>query len=215
MLDDNGVNLSSGMVAKTNLPYTSIPEFEQPIAHQQVLQKGNDMSDIASVDTTKPGVITVDRPNYFTPQVAAHELVHAIQNQTGGGTQVNINASSNRTAAYDYGGTEGLAAHFKSGKTVADLNMEQQASIPQNYMDEYRKAVKAGDAKAVDKLNAVYQPAIQQLRNMANPSRTQISTTPAAPGPPPSALTGLATALPGMYSSSTPMAQLPIPHLSR
>jgi hypothetical protein len=230
MPEDNGIDLSPGMVAKTNVSANpndstplvsptqinmgSVPEYERPIAQGVQLQQGSVPKAIAYSTANDIAHININHPDMYTAGVQAHELQHMVQKQAGmGATGVsNQNSISAKEASmYDYGGTEGLAAHLKSGKTVGDLTAEQQASIPQNYMDEYRKAVKAGDAKSLDRLNQVYQPAIQQLRNMANPSTTQINTTPAAPGPPPASMTGLASALPGMYSSSTSMAQLPIP----
>jgi hypothetical protein len=153
----------------------------------------------------------------YTAADQAHELQHVVQNDNTPLSQKVANqfdpqhatmagvksGATGDEAPYSYGGTEGLAQHLASGKTVADLNAEQQASIPQNYMKEYVKAEKAGDGKAIDRLNEVYEPAIRQLRNMASKSTTSINTTPDAPAGAPAALLGIASPVKGMLSNST------------
>ena len=199
-----------------------VPEYERGMASQVQMStsKGDPAGGDAHVDfdpedkNPKPNIV-VDDSKQYTSAVQAHELQHNIQNAASGGTgdgakgvtEAQSNAAANDNDAwqktYGYGGTDGLAQHLASGKTVSDLNTEQQASIPQNYMKEYVKAEKSGDAKAIDKLNKVYEPAIRQLRNMANPSNTTINTTPDAPGAPPASATGVAVPVKGMLSNST------------
>jgi hypothetical protein len=195
------------LVSTSQINTADVPEFERDAASGVKLSTGDMAGNISHVDPNNPNPnLVVDTPNRYTASVQAHELAHDIQNAAdpkAEGTQAQPAASD-----YDYGGTDGLAKTMQSGKGISALNSEQQASIPQNYMKEYIKAEKSGDAKAMDKLNAAYEPAIRQLRNMANTSKDSINTTPDAPGAPPSSVTGLAKALPGMYSKSTPSVQL-------
>jgi hypothetical protein len=195
------------VVSPSKIDPEDVPEFERPAAANVQLNPGNEPSSIAHVDPNNPNPnLSVDTPNRYSASVQAHELTHNIQNAAGSSNPVNTQQApktqADIDAVYGYGGTDGLEKVMQSGG-ISKLNDEQQASIPQTYMKEYVKAEKAGDAKAIDRLNQVYGPAIQQLKNMANPSKTTINTTPAAPGPPPAALTGLAKPVPGMASRST------------
>lgn len=200
----------NGPVSSTQIDPTDVPEFERDIASNTQLKSGSQANTIAQVDPDNSNSnITVDKPEDYTAGVQAHELVHNIQRATGDVNPVNTSQAATSQAAhdavYDYGGTEGLDKVMKSGG-ISKLNDEQQAKIPENYMTEYNAAVKKGDTKAVDRLNQVYQPAIKQLRDMANPSKDKINTTPDAPAGAPAELLGLAKPVKGMASNSTKSA---------
>lgn len=230
--DPTPVVNTSGLNSVNTQPFdlSSVPEYERDVARSESLEKGSLGDTTAHVTgpyngpTGGPNHVTVDMPEAFTTAVQAHELQHTIQYKNTpilddvknilsqksslAQTKPTSYAGGNDDSEYDYGGTEGLEKHIASGKTIADLTSEQQASIPQNYMKEYTNAVKAGDAKAVDHLNKVYGPAIKQLRNMANPSKTTINTTPDAPAGAPAELLGSAKPVEGMASKSTKSARV-------
>lgn len=201
------------VVSNQQIDPSDVPEFERPAASTVQLSQGNMPSTVAHVDPNNPNPnLVVDTPNRYTSAVQAHEVTHNIQNAAGNG-QAQADASkvqsqADMDAVYGYNGTDGLAKIMSSPKGISVLNDEQQASIPQNYMKEYVKAEKSGDTKAIDKLNAAYGPAIKQLTNMANTSKTTIDTAPSAPGPPPAELTGLAKPVAGMASKSTKAVDL-------
>lgn len=207
------------LVNTTQIDQSDVPEYERQAAQDVALAKGNDPSDVANVDSSPLASrkITVDDSTAYSAADQAHELQHVVQNDNTPIVQklknqldpihasiagVSSGATGSNTT-YDYGGTEGLAKHFASGKGVSDLNAEQQASIPQNYMKEYTRLTNAKDTKGLDRLNEVYDPAIKQLRNMANPSKTTINTTPDAPAAPPAELTGQAVPVKGMLNKNT------------
>lgn len=209
------------LVSTSKIDPSDVPEYEREAARNVSLASGGQQGSEAHVAAISPNTIDVDMPNAYSSATQAHELQHTIQQgntSLTGKVQNLLDPNNDRLAGtkvapndqdtYDYGGTDGLAKHLASGKTISDLTAEQQASVPQNYMKEYVKAEKAGDTKAIDKLNKTYEPAIKQLRNMADKSKTTINATPDAPGAPPAELTGLAKALPGMYSKSTASANL-------
>jgi hypothetical protein len=203
----------TSLVSTSKINPSDVPEFERDAASNLQLNEGHQAGEIAHVDPNNPNPnLSVDTPDRYTAAVQAHEVAHNIQHNAGDeAVQAQTDKATSQAAidsVYGYGGTEGLQKHFDSGKTVADLNNEQQASIPQNYMKEFVKAEKAGDGKAMDKLNKAYEPAIRQLRNMANPSTTTIDTTPDAPGGAPAALLGLAKPVKGMASNSTKAVDL-------
>lgn len=207
------------LVSTSSISPGDVPEYERDLAAKTSLAKGDEGGDtVAHVDSgpLSSHDINVDDKTAYTAADQAHELQHVSQitntpltqklkNQVDPANATIAGTVASKTGAdtQDYGGTEGLQKHLASGKTVGDLSAEQQASIPQNYMKEYVKAEKSGDAKAIDKLNKVYEPAIRQLRNMANPSNTTINTTPDAPGAPPASATGVAVPVKGMLSNST------------
>ena len=198
------------VVSATKIDTSDVPEYEQQAAQKVQLQPDTTVPKAIAYSTpTDTTHIEVDHPEMYTSGVQAHELQHMVQKNAGSRATGVSRQTSGEQGMYDYGGTEGLAKHLASGKTVSDLNPEQQASIPENYMKEYNKAVKSGDSKAIDRLNEVYQPAIKQLRNMANPSKTTIDTTPDAPAGAPAELLGSAKPVKGMASNSTKSATLP------
>jgi hypothetical protein len=202
------------LVSPTQIDPADVPEFERQAASTVQLSQGNLPQTVAHVDPNNPNPnLVVDTPNRYSASVQAHEMTHDIQNAAGESNPVNAQQASRSKAdfekIYGYNGTEGLAKIMADPKGISSLNDEQQASIPQTYMKEYAKAVKAKDPKALDRLNEVYQPAIKQLRNMANTSKDTIDTRPDAPGPPPAALTGDFSPVKGMASKSTAAIHIP------
>jgi hypothetical protein len=195
------------LVSTSHINPSDVPEFERDAASGVKLSAGNLPSTVAHVDpNNKNPNLAVDTPSRFTSSVEAHELMHDVQNAAGASNPVDSQSApksqSDIDKIYGYGGTDGLDKVMKAGG-VSKLNDEQQASIPQTYMKEYVNAEKAGDAKALDRLNQVYEPAIRQLRNMANTSKDSINTTPDAPAGAPAALLGIASPVKGMLSNST------------
>jgi len=186
-----------------------MPLFLQPLAYKNYLAPGanggNGGSGVIAHVTPfnskqDTNTVFVDDTNKFTPGVLAHELTHQAQRQAGGivaqpkfhGALSNQEYGSN----FEYGGLEGL----KALPSISKLNAEQQANIPQDYMAEMQdwttRQVTPAMLRGADALNDAYARPMRQLANMANPSTTSIDTTPAAPGPPPAALTGMIKPLP-------------------
>lgn len=197
------------VVSSTQIDPNEVPEYEQDAAKDVNLQADSSVPKAIAYSTAgDTSQINIDHPEMYTSAVQAHEIQHMVQKDAGLGATGVSTQTSGEQGMYDYGGTEGLAKHLASG-TISTLSAEQQASIPQNYMKEYNKAVKAGDAKAVDRLNQVYQPAIKQLRNMADKSKDTINTTPDAPAGAPAELLGGAKPVKGMSSNSTKSAEIP------
>jgi hypothetical protein len=195
-------DISAGMI-----PYSSLPEYQRPLAATQHLTYTGDAGSAGHV--VDDNTIGVDNRQQFVPSVAAHELQHQIQNRAGGQTPVNMQAAMASKAAWN--AIYGLTGLNKA-TNISSLNDEQQAEIPRTYMEQYAQAVKAKDPKAVDRLNAQYARPVAQVQAQA---ANGINTTPAPPGAPPAALTGIAVPLPGMMSKQTMSAPLtPFQHLA-
>jgi len=179
-----------------------LPLFEQPIARNLKLARGAEGDSIAH--TTGSGVIPhilgtadkvyVDDPTRMTEPILAHEVMHKIQQQAG-------NFKDTGDSSYDYGGLEGL----KKMGSISSLNPEQQANIPQDYQAQMaawsKGRVTPQILQQADQMNAAFARPIQQEAAMARSGDT-IDTTPAAPGPPPAALTGMIKPLPEMGGKS-------------
>lgn len=173
-----------------------LPVFEQPIARNLQVVRGNMPDSIAHTTASGPlqqitgdaNRVFVDDPARMTEPIMAHEVMHKIQQQAG-------NFKDTGDASYDYGGIRGLQ-HLSS---ISKLNPEQQANIPQDYQTQMNAWTNGHITPKVlqqaDALNAAYARPIHQLANMAGSGNT-IDTTPAAPGPPPAALTGMIKPLP-------------------
>lgn len=173
-----------------------LPLFEQPTASTLKVLRGRGGDSIAH--TTGSGVIPqimgdankiyVDDPRRMTEPILAHEVMHKIQQKAG-------NFTDTGDSSYNYGGLQGL----KALGSISKLNDEQQANIPQDYQTQMnvwaKQQITPRILKQADELNAAYARPIHQLANMAD---DQINTTPAAPGPPPAALTGMIKPLPEM-----------------
>jgi hypothetical protein len=210
-------NDATPLVSTSSINPGDVPEYERgAAAGASIKGTGPNGAEVAHVGTVADNTINVADKSAYTAGDQAHELQHVVQNNATPLSQkvsnilnpstakvAGTSSSTTGAASQDYGGTNGLAAHLASGKTVSDLNSEQQAEIPKNYMNEFVKLEKAGDSKGIDKLNKTYEPAIRQLRNMANTSKDTINTTPDAPGAPGAAYTGVAVPVKGMLSNST------------
>ncbi len=178
-----------------------VPEFEKPIASTLRLAQGSMKDAIAHVDWDDNRNIYVDNPDLLTDASLAHEVVHQIQALPGVKARyVNPEAMGERAyRAYDYGGIEGLKKMLAEGKTIADLNDEQQAAIIGDYVAQKRQFADTINnvnvnqdvvERQFDEMNKVYAPFIRQLAHMARPAAKGIDTSPPVPGAPPSYLTG-------------------------
>ena len=162
--------------------YSDVPSF---------LSKGIDMSKVrqvatepqnqternatAEVDSTDPYKVKVLAPDLYGPPILNHELTHTFQDTRNTNLpQVSAPIKQSGRAAYDYGGASGLVALRSSGKTVSDLNAEQQADMVKDYKvfhDQYLKKAAEGkitkdDERAMYQAQQAYHPFIKQLASM-------------------------------------------------
>lgn len=179
----------------------ALPLFEQQAAKGLKVVPGSYSDSIAH--TTGSGVIPklmgtadkvfVDDPSRMSEPILAHEVMHKIQ-QKAGNFQPGVDG-------YNYGGLQGL----KALPSISKLNTEQQANIPQDYQSQMNAwtnhQVTPQVLKQADELNSAFARPVRQLAAMAQPGNT-IDTTPAAPGPPPAALTGMIKPLPEIGGKS-------------
>lgn len=177
-----------------NANLDDLPAFERPTAQGLTLAKGNDPTAIAHTHGWGNKVF-LDDPSAATQPIVAHEVMHKIQQKSGAITPLSPGSSQ-----YDYGGLQGLK---KIGGNVSQLNTEQQADVPRNYMEQMQHWQKGPITDKVlgqaDQLNAAYARPIHQLANMAD---DQINVTPQPPGAPPAAMTGMIKQLPEMGGPS-------------
>jgi hypothetical protein len=176
-----------------------LPLFEQQAAKGLKVVRGDSPDSIAH--TTGSGVfptlmgtadkVFVDDPSRMTDAILSHEVAHKIQQKAG-----NFQPGQDN---YNYGGLKGL----EGLSSISKLNPEQQANIPQDYMSQMnawtKQAVTPQILRQSDELNSAYARPMHQLANMAQDG---IDTTPAAPGPPPAALTGMIKPLPEIGGKS-------------
>jgi hypothetical protein len=174
---------------------SALPLFEQSTARNLKVVPGNQADAIAH--TTGSGILPrllgtadkvfVDDPSRMTTPILAHEVMHKIQQKAG-----NFEPGQD---AYNYGGIKGL----QGLSSIDKLNAEQQANLPQDYMSQMNAWAKGKITpqvlKQADELNSAFARPIQQEANMALPG---MNVTPAPPGPPPAALTGMIKPLPEM-----------------
>jgi hypothetical protein len=160
-----------------------VPLFEQPMARGLQMQRGNE--DAIAHTEQRGNSVFVDDPGRMSQPILNHEVMHKIQAKAG-----NFEPGQGN---YDYGGIQGL----QKIPSIAKLNTEQQANIPQDYTAQMAHWAKGPITPMIlsqaDQLNSVYARPMQQLANMAADS---INTTPQPPGPPPAALTGMIKPLP-------------------
>jgi hypothetical protein len=180
----------------------ALPLFEQDAARNLKIARGNETDSIAH--TTGSGILPtimgdankvfVDDPSRMSTPILAHEVMHKIQQHAG-------NFKETGDSSYDYGGLKGL----QGVQSISKLNDEQQANIPQDYMAQMqhwaKQQVTPQMLQQSDQMNAAYSRPMRQLAAMAQPGNT-IDTTPAAPGPPPAALTGMIKPLPEIGGAS-------------
>ncbi len=127
----------------------------------------SNVTDIASTNDAKPGIISVARPDLYTPQVGAHEATHLYQNTRNREFRNHADSltpSSPSLSEYDYGGQAGLR-----GKSIADFNPEQQADIVGDFTARSRSLPAhpgARDLRVWDQTREAYEPKIRQLQDV-------------------------------------------------
>lgn len=177
-----------------------VPAFLRPTAEESkiVVDPPNNTS-IAQVNSTNPNEIDIHEPSQFHQPQLNHEETHVFQFSRNPAIVQKMEsdlATGKLPKTYTYGGTDGLIAAQRQGKTIADFGPEQQAEMVRNYQQETQEAVRKGDATGLDKLNLAYGPLIRQLaklpgKNESMTTMTQADLTPAAPGLPPAEETGI------------------------
>jgi hypothetical protein len=193
-------DLSAGMQRK-GVSLNNVPLFEQQVAANLSLVAGHKAGDIAHVESSPFlgfNKVYVDKPSAMTQPVLNHEVMHQIQRKAGNLKSVGDDPD------YNYGDPAEI-------KSIGNLDSEKQAQIVQDYtgrLAAMRAApITPSTLTEADQLNSAYARPIAQLANMARQGNT-IDTTPAAPGPPPAALTGMIKPLP-QIGGSTLFATLP------
>ena len=185
----------------------SVPNFLKPVAANMTVQiQPPNGIDVARVTAANPNTVQVNQPDQFGQPQLNHEVTHGYQFSRNPVVVQQMEgdlASGKLPKTYTYGGADGLLAAQQQHKTIANFGPEQQAEMVSNYTQEANQAIAIGDMKTLDKLNKAYGPYIQQLVNLPgkNDSMTQMSQqdlTPAAPGLPPSAITGIMEPLPAI-----------------
>jgi hypothetical protein len=246
VIDQDPVTVHPNDIANmpADVTLTNVPDFEQPTAAATKIVLGkSDDSDLPANQITvasadygdynnkgKDKRVVVYSPKDMDQGILNHEVFHLIQeDQTRRSYEADVPHNdyvrANDASVYDYGGLEGLEGMLRNGKTLTDLNNEQQAAVLQDYTNAMSKfglaqdpdSVKARNSKnpvdrqvqaaldaanakrnppeKADRLNRAYGPFIRQMAEMARAGDT-INTTPATPGPPPAALTGAIKPLP-------------------
>jgi hypothetical protein len=177
------------------------PAFLQPtVAKTKFVSAPANGIAVAEVDADAPSTIKVREPGKLTPGIETHEETHVFQRSRQGenpgliDTVMNyLRPQSAPLAGYDYGGIAGLEKARQQEKTIANYGPEAQAEIVRDFQEKTQQAIKSGDTAALDRLNAAYHPFVGQLA--ALPAKgdpmTSIDTHPAAPGLPPSSVTGI------------------------
>ncbi len=174
-----------------------VPNFLKPTAANMRVEVGQPNGvDIARVSSTMPNVVQVHQADQFGQPQLNHEVTHGFdlsRNPAVVNQMQNDLASGKLPKAYDYGGIDGLLAAQDAGKTIANFGPEQRAQMVKDYALEIKAAMKSGDLARFDKANRAYGPLIAQEAAMPgkNDPMNSINTTPAAPGLPPSAETGI------------------------
>jgi hypothetical protein len=174
-----------------------------------------DGDEIASVDSDQPTTIRVSHPDAFTPALRGHESTHVAQMERTDGVWPGLDIQSDNTIApkdYDYGGMPGLRAARAAGKTMANFNREQQASMVEDYIRQSRifenlakkGKLEPGDLKEYQKIQDTYHPFVKQL--LPQPEGDEINTHPDAPGLPSADTPGLGMMKPDPLLGGAPIA---------
>lgn len=177
-----------------------VPAFLRPAAATaHIVDKPPDNRSIALVSSDDPTEIDVHEPSQFHSPQLIHEMTHVFQFSRNP-EMVNQMRDALRTgklpATYTYGGTDGLIAARQAGKTIADFGPEQQAEMVKNYAVLTKQAIQSGNAAELDRIKQAYGPFIRQLAALPGKTdsltqMTQRDLTPAAPGLPPAAESGI------------------------
>lgn len=177
------------------------PAFLQPtVAQTKFVHVPSNGKAVAEVDSASPNTIQVREPGKFTPGIQAHEETHVFQRsrQTEDPSLIDtvmnyLRPTPAPITGYDYGGIAGLEQARQQGKTIANYGPEAQAEIVRDFQEKTQAAIKSGDTATLDRLNSAYHPFVSQLAALparGDTSKT-IDTHPAAPGLPPSAVSGI------------------------
>lgn len=177
------------------------PAFLQPtVAQTKFVRAPSNGIAVAEVDANSPNTIQVREPGKFTPGIQTHEETHVFQRSRQADdpglidTVMNyLRGAPTPKAGYDYGGIAGLEQARAQQKTIANYGPEAQAEIVRDFQEKTQAAIKSGDTAALDRLNAAYSPFVGQLAKLPAKGDTSntIDTHPAAPGLPPSSVTGI------------------------
>lgn len=177
------------------------PAFLQPtVAQTKFVRAPSNGVAVAEVDANSPNTIQVREPEKFTPGIQTHEETHVFQRSRQADDPGIIDTVMNYLrgapapkAGYDYGGIEGLEQARAQQKTIANYGPEAQAEIVRDFQEKTQAAIKSGDAAALDRLTKAYHPFVSQLASLPakGDPMTSIDTHPAAPGLPPSSVSGI------------------------
>ena len=177
-----------------------LPAFLRDSAEDtKIVAAPRDHRNIADVEVNAPSTIQVREPQLFTNPVYTHESTHVYQFSRNPGVQQDVGQRYNAgklPVGYDYGGADGLLKAQQERKTIADFGPEQQARMVEDYQRLTKEAIAAKDTKQLDKVTQAYHPFILQLSRLPGKAdsmtkMTKADLTPAAPGPPPSAISGV------------------------
>jgi hypothetical protein len=177
-----------------------LPAFLRDSAEDtKIVAAPRDHRNIADVEVNAPSTIQVREPQLFTNPVYTHESTHVYQLSRNTGVQQDVGQRYNAgklPVGYDYGGADGLLKAQQERKTIADFGPEQQARMVEDYQRLTKEAIAAKDTKQLDKITQAYHPFILQLSRLPGKAdsmtkMTKADMTPAAPGPPPSAISGV------------------------
>lgn len=200
-----------------------VPAFARNIVDwSQVKEKlaPPDGNEIASVNSDDPTTIRVSHPDAFTPALRGHEATHVAQWDRSDGVNPGMTIGGDNEIPqkdYSYGGMPGLRAARAAGKTMADFNREQQATMVQDYISQSRifenaakkGKLEPGDLKDYAEVQEAYHPFIKQLA--AQPEDDEIDTHPEPPGLPPADTPGLGMMKPDPLLGGDPIATDPQP----
>lgn len=154
-----------------------------------------------------PTTINVTDPSKFTQAVKVHEQTHLYQNTRNAAFKQSL-PNPTETGTYQYGGPAGLDKLHAQGKSIADLSVEQQARIQEDWtriQGHYAMHAATGkltpqDAADYDRYKGSYGRAIGQIAGVPNQAdydgAFDIDTTPKPPGAPPAAASGIVTDIP-------------------
>ncbi len=210
-----------GAFGKTPMKDVSLdeaPDFVKPVLHKQgtrMVSGHEGGSSVAHVNPSDPHHIYVDEPIMMDKPTMAHETVHVFQGSLKepmkGDPQ---EQAGGHDANYDYGGWKGLIEAQGKHKSIRDFTDEQQAEMVGDYVrlqdslhdpayvnktPEFKKQL----LEEWDLANKALAPYLRQLSGQPKEGDPQgnllhlgtIDTRPAPLGPPPAALTGIASPL--------------------
>ena len=210
--------MSSKPVPPPGYSLEDVPDFLKPTAatSKVVIQPPNGL-DVARVTSTDPTTVQVNQRDQFGQPQLNHEETHVFEFSRNPAVVQQMEgdlASGKLPKTYTYGGADGLLQAQMQHKTIADFGPEQHAEMVRNYASESTEAIIKGDTAKLDKLNRAYKPFLNQLANLPGKNdsmttMTQKDLTPADPGLPPSAVTGIMEPLKVMGGKTRVLKHLP------